>query len=220
MTEGYSLSDIASVADKGDGFGGGSWWIIVLFLFFFVGMGNNYGNGSGVMDNYTIASDFSQLLNRTNQIGDALGNGIADATFALNNALNANNMSTMQGFNTIQQAMANDALSSQKCCCETQRQMERGFAETNYNMATQNCATNNAIQSSARDIIDNQNANTQRIVDLFTTNEMQNLRDELQNARFTLSQQAQTNSIVNRLNPTPIPAYNAPSPYGCCYQCN
>jgi len=54
------------------------------------------------------------------------------------------------------------------CCCETQRAIERGFAETNYNMATQACDTRRAIADSTRDIIDSNNAGVRSILDFLT----------------------------------------------------
>ena len=60
-----------------------------------------------------------------------------------------------------------------------------------------------------------------------TQNEIQKLRDDLQNANFQLSQQAQSANLINRLQPTPIPAYVTCSPYqaqqmyyGCNGGCN
>lgn len=64
-----------------------------------------------------------------------------------------------------------------------------------------------------RDLIAAGNANTQRIVDLITQNEIQTLRDSLNTANLQLSQQAQSASLINQLRPCPIPAYLSCSPY-------
>ena len=64
-----------------------------------------------------------------------------------------------------------------------------------------------------RDLIAAGNANTQRIVDLITQNEIQGLRDSLNTANLQLSQQAQSANLINQLRPCPIPAYLSCSPY-------
>lgn len=94
----------------------------------------------------------------------------------------------------------------------------------NYNLAAQtnilqNTVNNNgtaiqqALNSGFRDVIDAQNAGTQRIVDLFTQDKIQSLQTELQSAQLQLSNAAQTNNIVNALRPTPVPSYPVLSPY-------
>lgn len=200
MTD-LSLSDITAAVGNRDGFGGnGAWWIIILFLF--AGMNGGFGaNRQGVMDNYTITSDFTQLLNRINQIGDSLGNGIADATFALNNTITSGfyngSLANQQGFNTVENAVS------------------QGFAGVNYNLATTACGINNAIQTSTRDILEGQNANTKAILDAITQNKIEALQEKIacltadnQALRFGASQTAQNAYLVNALKS------------GCCNMCN
>ena len=69
------------------------------------------------------------------------------------------------------------------------------------------------------DIIQAQNFNTQRIVDVITNNEMQNLRDQLQAAQLTLGNSAQTATLISALRPAPIPAYVTSSPYVTAAPC-
>ena len=57
------------------------------------------------------------------------------------------------------------------------------------------------------------NQNTQRIVDMYTQDKMESLREQLQAANFQLSQQAQTANLINQLRPCPVPAYPSCSPY-------
>lgn len=63
------------------------------------------------------------------------------------------------------------------------------------------------------DIINANNANTQRIIDTLTQNEITALRTELQSAQLALQNNAQTQTLVNQLKPVPIPAYLTCSPY-------
>lgn len=77
---------------------------------------------------------------------------------------------------------------------------------------------------SARDIIDNQNANTRSILDFLTNDKIASLTAENQSLKFAASQQAQNAYLVQHLSPAPIPAYQVPNPYtgsygynyGCC----
>lgn len=88
----YSLADIAAV-NGGNNFGGNSMWLIVLFalIFGWGGMGNRDGFGQ-----YATAASQQEILfgqqfqNLDNKM-DRLGNGIADATFALNNSIKDGN---------------------------------------------------------------------------------------------------------------------------------
>ena len=124
------------------------------------------------------------------------------------------------GFNGVNSNIANLAAQMASCCCD----LKQGQGEINYNMAAQtnilqNTVNNNgnaiqqALNSGFRDVIDAQNAGTQRIVDLFTQDKIQSLQTELQSAQLQLSNAAQTNNIVNALRPTPVPSYPVMSPY-------
>lgn len=86
------------------------------------------------------------------------------------------------------------------CCCDN----EKAIMNINYNMATQNCQTLQAIDKLG-----------DRIIDYMNANEKQNLRDENQALRLAASQQAQNNYLVQQLRPIPSPAYVVPNPY-CC----
>lgn len=128
------------------------------------------------------------------------------------------------GFYGVQGQLASMAAQQASCCCETQRAIERGFADTNYNMATQACDTRNLIQTTTRDLIDNQNANFRALMDYQINREMRD-KDakiaELQNAASQAAQNsylaalsdAQTAELIRRINPTPVPAYTVPAPY-------
>lgn len=92
-TTGYSLSDIAAATGEG-GFGNNGFIWVLLFAMIFGG-GFGFGNRGGYNDYATAASQqdilysskFADLDNKVSSIGTALGNGIADSTFALNNTI-------------------------------------------------------------------------------------------------------------------------------------
>lgn len=162
MTDGYSLSDIATASganrNNNDGmFGGNSWaWIIIIFLFAmfsgrgFGGFGGGNGmtqpividsgrsGGSGAADNYVLATDFANIERKL----DGINNGICDSTFALNNTINGN-------FRTLDGAICNigyqnlqntNAIQSQlaQCCCDTRAAIQEN--------TTQGVMNTNAIQ--------------------------------------------------------------------------
>lgn len=221
-----SLSDIAAVTN-GDGFGGGNgcWWLIILVLLFGRGYGFGSGNecGSSVKDQYVLTSDFSQLsqqigngFNSVERRTDNIINGICDLGYTQQALINNVNTNLMQGQFAIDKAISD-------CCCKTQssiadvnyniatqgaalsREIDKGFCTTNYNMATQNTQTLQAIEHS-----------TDRILERLTNDKLDALRNENSALRLAASQAAQTNAIVNEIRPCPKPAYITCNPYANC----
>lgn len=236
-------ADIAAVTGgnrNNDGMWGdnGAWWIIVLFLFAgwggrgFGGFGGN-GNGGGV--SCATQADVRSAVDQQTLISklDQQTYGLADSTFALNNAITT-------GFANAELSRCNQqaafmsqlnamAMNDQKCCCETQRLIERGFADTNYNLATQSCDTRNTIQNTTRDVIENQNSNARAILDALTAQRIADKDAKIAEQTQTIfglqlaaSQAAQNNYLVNQLRPCPTPAYITCNPwasqaaYGSC----
>ena len=149
---------------------------------------------------------------------NGINTNILQTGFGIQQAINNDTVSGMQNTNAIQSTLTNMAAQNASCCCETQRQIERGFADTNYNMATQACQTRQAIADSTRSILD------YLCQDKISTLQAENndLRraasQDRQNALLTTAMTAQTNQIINAVNPSPIPAYTVPNPnvyYGC-----
>ena len=113
--ENYSLSDLKSAVGN-DGFGGNSAWVLIL-LFFFAFGGNGFGRGNEAVNNEILSGQKFQGLD--NKI-DRIGNGIADSTFALNNAI------TTEGRN-LQTNLSNYQLSTQKQMDDMRLEMANGF---------------------------------------------------------------------------------------------
>ena len=97
-------------------------------------------------------------------------------------------------------------------------------------MATNTCALQNTMNSNTRDIIDSQQAGTRAILDYLCAKENADLRDKVQklelsasqdrqNALLTTAMTAQTQQIVNSVNPTAVPAYVVPNPNAYAYGC-
>ena len=219
-------------AYQGGGYGnsmwGGDWasWIILFLIFGMFGWGNGFGGGfggnggtngpgfQGWATRADINEGFAQngLQNGQNSIRDAVSNGF----HGVDNAVCTLGYQTQQGFNALGAQMA-------QCCCDTQRAIDG----VNYNMATQACDTRNTIQNSTRDIIDNANANSRAILDFLTQDKITTLQAENQSLKLAASQanqnsyltatlDAQTNELIRRINPMPVPAYQVPNPYAGC----
>ena len=216
--KGYNLSDIAAVTrNEGDGFFGGNngWWIILLFLF--CGWGGNGwgGNGNnGVREAITSGFDFNQLENGIRGLEHGLCDGFYEMNNTLLNGFGNTNMAAMQNTNAITARLSDMAAQSAACCCETQRLLERGLCEVNYNILTQSNGINTNIASAARDIIENNNNGVRSILDFLTQDKISTLQAENQALRLTASQQAQNAFLIDQLGTkAPIPAYVVANPY-------
>ena len=232
----------------GFGFGGDWGWIILLLLCANGGWGfGGFGGGFGMMGGFGGMYEFPWLLNGQQGINNNTNAGFRDAM--LNDGINGirdgiSGISTQlcNGFagvnGTIASAAANAetaanaraianmqqlyGLQSQfaDCCCENRL----GIADLKYTVATENCADRAAVSDGIRDVIANQTAGVQRILDKLCDQELQaerrdnaNLRSELMYARGQASQieqtaalragqQAAVNSLVTELRSCPIPA--------------
>lgn len=232
--KGYDLSDIAAVTrGSEDGFFGGNsaWWIILLFMFAGWGGGGFFGGDAGTArDAVSYGFDMNNLENGIRGIQ----NGLADGFYEMNNTLmtgfSNGAMSSMQNTNAIMGRLCDMSAQQAACCCETQRLMERGLCEVNYNILTQANATNTNISNAARDIIESNNAGVRSILDFLTQDKISTLQAENQALRLTASQQAQNAYLVDQLAAkAPIPAYVVANPnsvftgygpYAGYYACN
>lgn len=250
MNEGMlSPADIAVLSGNTRNDGNTRWgndyaWIIILFLIFGWGrngFGGGFGGGSGVADNYVLATDFATIERKL----DTISNGICDSTFALNNTMTngfaATQQTLCQGFSGINQAITTNGyetrlgvqgLSSQlaNCCCDLRQQLadcccqtQRSIDGVNYNMAMNTNSIQQTLCNNTRDIIDNQNANYRALHDEIVANRLEDKnaqiaaqQNEINALRLKASQEAQNTYLLNQLKACPIPAYVVPNP-NCCY---
>lgn len=202
-TSGYSLSDIAALMNNrdNDGFLEGNGIIILMLFFLIFGYGGNnaFGNNAAMQGALTRAELYDGLNDNTViRKLDGITQGLCDGFYAQNTTM-------LQGFNTIGSQISENRFAAQQCCCETNRNIDA----VRYEAAKNTCDIIRAIEKdgdATRALI---NANT-----------MQALRDKvteqgqmLQTANFTISQLNQNETLINRLNPTPKPAYITCSPY-------
>lgn len=233
---GYAVGRDSTNNGYGNGFFGGDWaWIIILALLF--GWGNN-GNGFGGFGggNGFVGYDVGKL---------ATSNDVA-VGFAQNATLNSLNdlklgqaglhQTLCQGFNGVNTSIltSSNALQSQlaDCCCD----LKSGISDLRYTMAQDTCSITNAINTAARDIVDNQNANYRAIHDELVANKIEAKNERIaeltqqvnalnlaqsqanQNAYLTATMDANTAELIRRLGRDyPTPSYIVPNP-NCCYQ--
>lgn len=221
MNSGMSAADVAVLTGNAgnsrscnDGFGGDGWgwiWLILIFAIF-GGWGNGFGGFGGNSGGFNTPG-FQGYATRSD-IDAAL------STQGIENGINGITTQLCNGFNSVNSNISNLGYNLQNCCCD----LKQGLGEVNYNLAAQtnilqNTVNNNgtaiqqALNTGFRDVIDAQNAGTQRIVDMITQDKIQSLQTDLQSAQLQLSNQAQTNNIINALRPTPTPSYPVMSPY-------
>lgn len=224
----YSLSDIAAVSDGANGgFGnnGDGWWIILLFILL-GGWGNNRGWGNqgagnvGGNELYPWMENQAALCNGFGNVTAAVTNGFANAE----TAATARQMANMQQMFGLSQQFSD-------CCCENRF----GLANLGADIAREACADRAAVSDGVRDILANQTASVQRILDQMCQDkidakneEIANLRQQvnmmnlaasqnLQTAQLLADNAAQTNALEQYLAPVPRPAYIVSNP-ACCNQ--
>ena len=199
MDTNYSLADIAAATGgnrSNDGFGDGNGWWLILFLLICGWGGYGFGGGFGGYGGGGFNSPAGQGFATRSDIDAAL------STQGIESGIQNISTQLCNGFNTLGSQMAN-------CCCD----LKQGQGEINYNMAAQTNILQNTVNNGFRDVIEAQNAGTQRIIDTITQDKIQSLQTALQSAQLQLSNQAQTTNIINALRPTPTPSYPVMSPY-------
>jgi len=165
MDSGLSASDVALLNNEGFGSGGNSFlWIFALLILANGGFGG--WNRSGEFGQYATAASQQEILfgqqfqNIDNKI-DRLGNGIADATFALNNSIKDGN--TMVAGRVVDEGRAVQSQLAD-CCCTTQRNID----SVRFDMSNYACA----IQAT-------DTANTQKILDAISQNKIESLQGQI-----------------------------------------
>lgn len=150
-------------------------------------------------------------------VNAGVSNGFSQAEIAANSRQMADmnqtfgfQTSMMQGFNGLQSQLA-------QCCCDNRL----ATCQTQNIVQSESAATRTAIQGGIQQILDKmcqqeldaykrENDNLRSMVN------MQNLAasQAAQTAQLIADNTAQTQYIVNRVAPYPIPSYTVPNPYG------
>nr|DAZ46404.1 MAG TPA: hypothetical protein [Caudoviricetes sp.] len=237
-----SVPLVANIDGNGNNNGWGAegswlWFIIVIFAIFgWGGFGNGFG-GNGM--NGGVGSEIQRGFDNQAVVSklDGISNGLCDGFYAVQNGMNGISTNILQTGFGIQQAINADTVANMQntnalqaqianCCCETREAIQG----VNYNMATNTCALQNTMNSNTRDIIDSQNAGTRAILDYLCNEKISSLQAEnsdlrraasqdRQSALLTTQMAAQTQQIINAVNPSAIPAYVVPNPNAYAYGC-
>lgn len=233
-----SLADIAAVTrnNDGDGFGGNNgWWVLIILFALFGGWGNGgYGNGGQGQyytdaavqrgfDTQTIVSKLDGINSGICSLGydqlaqmNGINTNIMQSAFGIQQAINSDTVANMQNTNALSRQLAD-------CCCDNRAAIK----DLQYNLATQNCATNNNIHQTGDAIIQSQTAGfnmlNQSIKDGFCNMEMRemqrenaDLRQRLNNCDRDSALQGTASYIINSVRPTPIPAWPVQNPWASC----
>lgn len=216
---GLSIADAMALSkDNNDIFGGNSTWVFFLFFLLAWGNGGFFGGGNnasreGELTRAELYNGLGQqdIFRNQAEIARELSAFERDATnnwgnMRYDNLQNINALQTAMtsGFYNIGNQLNENRFAQQNCCCETNRNIDA----VRYENAKNTC-----------DIINANTANTQRIIDMISQNQMQMLRDELSTTRAALSNNIQTQNILGALQPTPRPAYVTASPYAATNYC-
>ena len=234
--------------------GDGALWLIVLLALIWGNNGNNgFGFGGNSFDNgYAWLSNgqkeimqntntgfdtlhlsnqiegvrdgvygiSNQMCNSTSDIVSAVNNGFSNAEISansrqianMNQAFN-NQIADLQAFNSLGSQLAN-------CCCENRL----GIANLNSTILAENCADRAALADGLKDVLINQTANTQKILDTLCQDKIDaknekilDLQRQLDMADLKASQIAQNafisqgfanevDALYNRLSNCPVPS--------------
>lgn len=228
------------------GFLGGDGWIVLLLLLAFGGWGNGNGNG-GFFGNNSFDNGYAWLSNGQKEIMQNTNNGFdtlhlsnqlegtRDGIYGLSNQL-CNSTSDItsaisNGFYSSEIAANNRAVNQMQdtfalsrqfadCCCENRL----GIADLKSTILSENCADRAALADGLKDVLINQTANTQRILDQLCNDKIDeknekiaDLQRQLSMADLKASQIAQNafisqgfanevDALYNRLANCPVPS--------------
>nr|DAJ17061.1 MAG TPA: hypothetical protein [Siphoviridae sp. ctcBx5] len=209
---GLSVADAMALANGRDGgglFGGGtSGGILALIIIFVLLFGTGSGFGFGGNGAAATQADIQRGFDTRTIVSklDGITNGICDASYANANLINNVRFDTMQGFNSVNQGIANLGYEQQNCCCTTNRNID----SLKYENAQNTCAIVNAIH-----------ADGEATRALMQANTVQELRDKLQERDNTISNFMQSQGLLTALGRyvTNPPCYQGYNGYGYGYGC-
>lgn len=171
------------------GFGCGGDWIAWLLIFALFG-GNGFGfggNGGGNMVGYELGKVATQADVASGFNNSAVLSSLNDIKLGQQQAINYNN----QGFSGIERVISD-------CCCQTQRAID---------------GVNLNIERSTCQITQNQDRNTQRLLDYMQEKENQELRDKLYKADLKQYLAEQSAYLTDQIIPRSRPAYPGCNPF-------
>ena len=202
-----------------EGFGGGWWWFILLFVLL-GGCGNGFGGGFGGGDMYPWMNNSNQMASgfQNQMLNDSI-TGIQNGLSGITAQLSNNQMADLERSFAAQTAntAGMTALQAQmaQCCCDNRL----ATCQTQNIVQNEGAATRLAIQQQTQAILDKMcqqeiDALKERNLELQNRVNMLNLAasQTAQTAQLIADNTAQTQYIVNRVAPYPIPSYTVANP--------
>jgi hypothetical protein len=239
------------------GFGYGSDWVWIIVLLALLGWGNNGNNGgffggNNFDDGYAwLSNGQKEIMQNTNQGFDTLHlsnqlegtrDGIASLSNQLCNCCADITGAISNGFYNSEIASANRQMANMQqnfdlsrqfadCCCENRL----GIQDLKATVISENCSDREVLREIGQNILVNQTANTQKIIDEIFRDRLDekddkiaDLNRQLQMADLRASQIAQTQAITsniyNELKNCPVgtvpvygsqPIFTCPNNNGC-----
>ena len=147
MTDNLSLADIAAVTDKNDCgmWGGNSAWIIIFLIFAMMGGGGFWG-GNGVAAATT--ADIQRTTYETiGAVKDAAYNNLSETRDV--------QAAAAAGFTNISNILMGGFAEQQKCCCETNRNID----SVKFDMANYAAAMQAEMTKQTQRVLDTMNCN-------------------------------------------------------------
>lgn len=211
MTDGLSVADaMALQRNNDDGYGFNAMWsnpfVYLIWIYAFRMFGNGWGGDNAAVQGALTRADLFEGFNNQTVVNklDCISGQLCDG-------FRGQEVSMLQGFNSIGSQIADNRYAQQNCCCEIKGAIKDISAE-NYRNTCEITTAIHAEGEATRAMI---NANT-----------LQNLRDkladrdrEVMTMNLFAAQQTQTQNLINQLKPTPIPAYITCSPYATTATC-
>jgi hypothetical protein len=228
----------------GNGFGGDGaiWIILIIALLGGFNNGNGGWGGNNSFDNgYAwLSNGQKEIMNNTNNGFDTLHlsnqiEGVRDGVYGLSNQMCNSTSDIVSAVNNgfygaeisannraVNQMQDTFALSRQfaDCCCENRL----GIANLNSTILSENCADRAALADGLKDVLINQTANTQRILDQLCNDKIDEKNDKIrdlerqlsmkdlqasqvaQNAFISQGFANEVDALYNRLSNCPVPS--------------
>jgi hypothetical protein len=229
----------------GNGFGGfggdGAIWIILIIALLGGFNNGNGGFGNGFDNGYAwLSNGQKEIMNNTNNGFDTLHlsnqiEGVRDGVYGLSNQM-CNSTSDIvsavsNGFSNAEISANNRAINQMQdtfalsrqfadCCCENRL----GIANLNSTILSENCADRAALADGLKDVLINQTANTQRILDQLCNDKIDAKNEKIadlerqlsmkdlqasqvaQNAFISQGFANEVDALYNRLSNCPVPS--------------
>lgn len=207
---------------NGNGFGGDSGeWIFGLIVLAMFANGGVLGGNKGASENI-VTSQATQgyIFDMNNNINDGFRdinsnyfNGQSRTNDNINNVMTA----TLTGNMGLQNSVLENRYTSQLSAGQTQRDILDQTNELNTNILTSALQSQARMDSCCCDIKSQSIQNTQKILDAISQNTIDNLREQINDLKNTITANATTSNVINQVRPYPVPAYPVSSPYGTSY---